>query len=91
MYNLLQIKYYKWVILFNLITISSPIFSQQYREVVGIIYEENSQTPIEFANISIKNAAAGTTTDAAGRFKIIIAKEKQTVIIVSHINYHKKE
>ncbi|ALO17228.1 Colicin I receptor precursor [Salinivirga cyanobacteriivorans] len=87
-------KYYqlvKWVMAFFLAVSPVFIYSQQNVEIKGIVYEEKSQIPIEFANISIKNAAAGTTTDAAGRFKIIIAKEKQTVIIVSHINYHKKE
>jgi len=33
----------------------------------------------------------GTATDAEGRFKINIAKEKQTTIILSHVNYYRKE
>jgi outer membrane receptor protein involved in Fe transport len=74
-----------------LATFPGFIYSQQNVEIKGLVFDENSQTPIEFANISIKNAATGTTTDATGRFKITIAEKKQTVIIVSHINYHKKE
>jgi len=57
----------------------------------GTVYDETDKKPVPFANISVKNTPTGTTTDAMGRFKISIALEKQTVIIVSHINYEKKE
>jgi hypothetical protein len=76
--------------IFIVVLFSSYSYSQQ-KVVYGIVADDLSRKPVSFANISIKNAAAGTTTDAAGRFKINITKEKQTVIIVSHINYHKKE
>jgi outer membrane receptor protein involved in Fe transport len=87
-------NYYQCIkcVLFIFITIfPGIIFSQQVTEIKGIVYDNNNQNPIEFATISIKNSAAGTTTDAEGRFKIPIAVENQPVIIVSHINYHKKE
>jgi len=57
----------------------------------SFISDQLTKEPISFANISIKNTANGTTTDAGGRFKINSDPEKQTVIIISHINYHKKE
>ena len=57
----------------------------------GTVYDETDKNPVPFANISVKNTPTGTTTDTMGRFKISVALEKQTVIIVSHINYEKKE
>ncbi|MFO8146880.1 MAG: TonB-dependent receptor [Gillisia sp.] len=63
----------------------------QVKIIQSVVVGELSKKPIPFANISVKNSATGTTTDATGRFKINIAEGEQTVIIVSHINYHKKE
>lgn len=82
---------YKKVYLLILIFFPVFVFAQNIGELKGVVYNKTSQKPIEFANISIKNSATGTTTDNLGRFKINIAPEKQTVIIVSHINFHKKE
>jgi hemoglobin/transferrin/lactoferrin receptor protein len=70
---------------------NNHVFAQSNSVLQGIVYSETDQNPIAFANISVKNTPTGTTTDAMGRFKISIASEKQTVIIVSHINYDKKE
>jgi len=70
---------------------NNTVFAQSYTVLQGIVYCETGQNPIGFANISVKNTPTGTATDALGKFKIEIAREKQTVIIVSHINYHKKE
>ncbi|MBN2167287.1 MAG: TonB-dependent receptor [Marinilabiliaceae bacterium] len=84
-------QYIKWALWFCFVVLPTIIFSQQFFEINGVVYEENSDNPIVFANISVKNSATGTTTDALGRFKISITSKKQTVIIVSHINYDKKE
>jgi len=76
---------------FIIFVANNPVIAQYYTVLQGIVYCKTEQKPIEFANISVKNTPTGTTTDALGKFKIEIAREKQTVIIVSHINYHKKE
>ena len=82
-----------WILFFEFIffLFSGIINAQDRREMTGLVVDEINHSPVGFANISIKNAPAGTTTDAQGRFKINIATEKQTVIIISHINYQKKE
>jgi len=57
-------KYYqrvKWVMALFLAVFPEFIYSQQNVDIKGLVYDENSQIPIEFANISIKNTAAGTT------------------------------
>jgi len=66
-------------------------FFGQESIVQGVVADKSSKEPIPFANISIKNEASGTTTDALGRFKITVNSDKPTVIIVSHINFDKKE
>lgn len=81
----------RWLCLLVLIVFSETSFSQKVIEIKGIVYDEKSKQPVEFANISIKGTSKGTTTDTLGRFKIDVLLEKRTVIIVSHINYKKKE
>ncbi len=73
-----------------LLLFSNSSFGQE-KTVRGVVIDNSSKEPVSFANISISNTATGTTTDAEGRFKIDIAREKQAVIIISHLNYHKKE
>ncbi|MGI5847841.1 MAG: TonB-dependent receptor [Candidatus Cryptobacteroides sp.] len=67
------------------------VFAQTNYVLYGTVYNELDRNPVAFANISVKNKSTGTITDTLGRFKINIISEKQTVIIVSHINYYKKE
>lgn len=78
-------------VVFTLFVYNSTVLAQFNAVLHGVVYNETEQKPIAFANIFIKNSATGTTTDVEGRFEITIAAEKQTVIIVSHINYHKEE
>jgi len=66
-------------------------FAQSTTVLKGIVSDELTKEQISYANISIKNSATGTSSDAMGRFKINIEPKKQTIIIVSHINYYKKE
>jgi len=63
----------------------------QEKIVQGVVADKSSKEPISFANISLKNTPTGTTTDVVGRFKLVINSEKQAVIIISHINYYKRE
>ena len=58
-------------------------FAQQKTILQGVVFDSNTNKPVPYASISIKNTSAGSITDAFGRFKINIAVERQTVIIVS--------
>lgn len=82
-----------WILFFEFYSFlfSDMINAQERREITGVIVDEINHNAVGFANVSIKNAPIGTTTDDKGRFKINITTGKQTVIIVSHINYHKKQ
>ncbi len=61
------------------------------KTIQGVVTDFDSKEPIPFVNISISNVSKGTATDAEGRFKINIAKEKQATLIFSHVNYYRKE
>ncbi len=63
----------------------------QGKTIQGVVIDFDSKAPIPFVNISISNVSKGTATDAEGRFKINIAKEKQTTIILSHVNIIEKK
>lgn len=78
-----------WILFFEFCSslFSNKINAQERREITGLVVDEISHNPVGFANVSIKKTSTGTTTDARGRFKINIAREKRAVIIVSHINY----
>lgn len=81
----------KRLAILTLTVLSTVVSAQKMNLIEGLVSDQNSKNPVEFANISVKNSAFGTTTDALGRFKISIESEKQTIIVVSHINYYKKE
>lgn len=66
--------------------INSNLFSQS---VQGYVLDKETNEPVRYANISIKNTATGTTTDNNGYFEII-TKNTDASIIISHINYHKQ-
>jgi len=76
---------------FTLFVCNNTVLAQSNNVLHGAVYNQTDQKPVEFANISVKNTPTGTTTDALGRFKIKTNSDKQTVIIISHINYDKKE
>jgi iron complex outermembrane receptor protein len=69
----------------------NTVLAQSDRVLQGFVYSESDHNPIVFASISVKNSSIATTTDALGRFEINIASEKQTIIVISHTNYYKKE
>ena len=67
------------------------IFAQSQTLLKGIVLNQSTNKPIEFANISIKNTASGTTTNQKGFFEISVKQRKHPVLVISHINFHKKE
>ena len=55
----------------------------------GYIYDRQSNAPLPFANIWLKNAQKGTDSDENGYFKLISPQEKDT-LIVSFLGYYSK-
>ncbi|MGD8781719.1 MAG: TonB-dependent receptor [Ignavibacteria bacterium] len=75
------------IILFNI----STVYSQNKIEVQGIVVDSTSSKPIAFANISIAGSMEGTTTDSNGKFVMQIEEIFNAKLVISHINYIKKE
>lgn len=63
----------------------------QTHEIRGTIIDERTNEPVPFANVSIKNQALGTTSNAMGVYKLTISAAENLTLVFSHINYHKKE
>ena len=80
----------KTIFIFSFIFISS-FFLQAQRNISGIVLASHSNEPVPFANVSIANTSTGTTTNSAGEFGFSVNIDNKVTLIVSHINYYKKE
>jgi len=86
-----SLQFSREMILIILSLLIQNVSAQKFIEIKGVVFDKPNHNPVEYANISIKNTATGTTSDNMGRFKMEIPAEKLTVIIVSHVNYYKNE
>ncbi|MGI6342935.1 MAG: TonB-dependent receptor [Bacteroidales bacterium] len=64
---------------------------QNVKTINGVVIDQNSRSPIQFANVSVKNTGSGTIADQQGRFSIGVKTDAKTVLVISHISYHKQE
>ncbi len=56
-------------------------------QLSGIVLSDTSMTPIQLANITVKNTRRGTSTDYMGFFSIVVRKNEQ--VLVSALGYKK--
>ncbi len=77
--------------LYIFILLSINVALSQYSKIEGRIFEVNTNSPIETANIVVKDTEFGTTSDERGNFYLILNNIDSTTLIVSHIGYEKKE
>ena len=61
-------------------------FSQETAIIKGTL-KSNDGTPIDFANIVIKETKKGTTTNQYGKYKIKVPANTDLTIIISHIEF----
>lgn len=67
----------------------SVTYAQIIKEISGVVFEEDGETPFTGVNVSIKGTTMGTITDTNGNFKI---NAKSTdILVVSFIGYNKQE
>lgn len=82
------------VSIFLCLTISSllsSLWAQQTQTISGVIIDMQTEKPVSFANISVKDFASGSISDSTGHFLLEIRSDVDVELVVSHINYHKKE
>jgi hypothetical protein len=71
---------------------SNTILSQQDEYIVGKLTDSDTQEPIAFASIRIKNRALGIISNTDGSFKIPLKyKEYGDIIEISSMGYQTKE
>ncbi len=63
----------------------------QIKSVKGIIFDSDSKTPLQSANILIKETTIGTTSDENGLFSLNYNFTDSSVIIISFIGYKTEE
>ncbi|HEX2608907.1 MAG TPA: TonB-dependent receptor [Flavisolibacter sp.] len=59
------------------------LFSWAQREVTGQVVDNDNQSPLQGANVTVKGTRSGTTTDISGRFRITVPAGSQTLVISS--------
>lgn len=80
------------IIFLVLISISSVAFGQQQDYMVGKLFDSETNEPVVFANIRIKDRAVGIITNVDGSFRIPLKyKEYGDIIEISSMGYETKE
>ena len=71
-----------------LLFFSSVHLFAQTKNVMGVVKDEKGQ-PVAGASVNVQGSAAGTTTDADGKFAISVANG--ATLVVTHVGFGKKE
>ena len=75
-----------------LLLVSNSVLSQQREYIIGKLIDAETQEPIVFASIRIKNRALGVISNVDGSFKIPLKfKEYGDIIEISSMGYRTKE
>jgi hypothetical protein len=85
----MKIFFTRNVFLIFLLLSGAHLFAQK-AVVKGVITDESNK-PVELANIMVKGEKKGTTTDKNGRFTLEIPANKNETIIVTYIGLVKQE
>ena len=78
-------RYVQTIMLFLLFSMSVT-FAQEL-EIVGKVYDKQTNDNLVGANVVIKGTNLGTVTDSDGKFHIILPSVKSATIVVSYIGY----
>jgi len=59
--------------------------------ITGVVTDERSKETLIGVNIKVKGGGAATFTDVNGRFRITVAEEEETTLVISYIGYETRE
>ncbi len=79
---------------FSFLSLLFFVFSSKAQETInlkGIIVNQETKLPVPFVNISVYGSAKGTSSGSDGRFEIRVPSNKEVELILSHINFIRKE
>ena len=78
------------LLIFLIVSISNNASSQQSLKLSGLIIDRDTQMPIPYTNIGIKNKFIGTVSDHQGYFSIELSESTNSdTIEISRIGYEK--
>ncbi len=67
------------------------LYSQQERNITGMIIDKEQNAGVPYANIRLKGTHAGTTSDENGFFHIMVQPVHLCTLLVAHIGYQSYE
>lgn len=73
-------------------SLSPTLFAQQ-QKISGVVTDKNSREPQGFANVVVKGTTTGSSTDANGKFELMVdfGDSGEVVLQVSYIGYEMQE
>ena len=57
--------------------------------LTGYVVDSISVMPVHNVNVIVRGELKGTTTDSLGRFRIVLLRGTEHILVFSHIGYHK--
>ncbi len=78
-----------WALLLVLMVVAQTVFAQG-KTVTGKVTDSRDGSPIPNASVTIKGTNRGTTTDAAGSFRLAV-DNNSTVLIISSVGFGSTE
>ncbi len=78
--------FYTFLLLLT-ITYSQPNIFAQKKIIKGLIRDLQSDEPIPFASVLLKNTATGSLTDSAGRFRLSFNSAGGDTLLVTSVGY----
>jgi TonB-linked SusC/RagA family outer membrane protein len=70
----------KKTLLFVCILLLMAVSSWAQREITGQVVDVENKTPIAGVSVTVRNANAGTTTDANGNFRLVVPANATTLV-----------
>ena len=70
----------KYLLLIHLLLLYGSIAIAQ-RDISGQVLDNDNQTPLEGVSVTVKNSNIGTTTDAAGMFRLSVPDGTRTLVL----------
>ncbi len=73
-------------------SITTTLWAQQ-EKITGVVTDRNSREPQGFANVVVKGTTNGTSTDAKGKFELMVdfGTANEVVLTVSYVGFETKE
>jgi hypothetical protein len=80
-------KFNRYILIFTLIIIAAPVFSQKIQGYVYELGEEQEKLPLPGANVFWEGTTKGTATDPEGFFELKVPASDQSRLVVSYVGY----